>query len=638
VVPAGVPGPGRIGLAAACTGVGLALGGWAFWLIVLADAIPPIRGVAYAVQMAAACLALIAAARVLLGAVQPVAAEAALPRSAWLRTAVSGGALLAGLAGLGALTYGLGRHLVEDSVRKRLESVATLNKTLVESWAEDTRIDIDILLRGPVLGQALQRPAPGAPLDGPDSALHELRRLARTWSYTAVSVRDPVTGARWISTSDEPDSLADRQHAAALGARADGTRKAPVDLTHSIAPAGSPVLLSFFRPVTVTGEAPQAVVQIDIDADDTPLRRSLSATPESRTVDILLVQRNGDAVEVVSDSRRPAARLPLPRLAAQAGSIWAAVALQPHMGFARGKDASGQAALAYVRPIAHTDWLVAAVIGEEAVLGELNRVCLVAAAVADGLLVIGIWWWMLYRRQAARERHLQSERTRHAEQLAELAKRVVSTQERERNRLAMELHDRTAANLATINLIVKCIPKPPQAAGQEGPDLLQECHVLLSDTIVSIREFCADLRPALLGYAGLSAALKSAAVQFEARTGIRTVFEEQDFTVRCPEDLESGLFRIVQEALLNCAKHSRASQVRIAISIRDAQLALEVEDNGSGFDPQSLGHSLQGVGHGLLNMRDRAAFAGGALSVDSWPGGGTRIRFTMPWDTPQMRG
>jgi signal transduction histidine kinase len=451
-------------------------------------------------------------------------------------------------------------------------------------------------------------------------------------------VRDPVTGARWIGSGDEPDTADDRQHAAALGAQADAQRKPPVDLAHNRSPAGSPVQLSFFRLAKVAGDGPQAVIQVDIDADDTPLRRALPSTPEARTVDMLLVQRDGDAVEVVNDSRRPTARLPLPRLSAKAGSIWAALARQGDFGYARGNDASGQAALAYARPIARTDWLLTAQIGEEAVLGELNRVCLLAAAMADAMLVTGIWWWMLYRRQAARERHLQSERTRHAEQLAELAKRVVSTQERERNRLAMELHDRTAANLATINLIIKCIPKPPPAAGQDGPDLLQECHVLLSDTIVSIRDFCADLRPALLGYAGLSAALKSAATQFEARTGIRTVFEEDDFAVRCPEDLESGLFRIVQEALLNCAKHSRASQVRIAISIRDAQLVLEVEDNGSGFDPQSLGHSLKGVGHGLLNMRDRAAFAGGALSIDSWPGGGTRVRFTMPWNTPQMRG
>jgi signal transduction histidine kinase len=632
----GVPGPAQIGLAAACTGVGLALGGRALWLIVLAEVIPLNRGLVYAGQMAAAGVLLVAAARLLLGAVQPVADVAPTKRSVWLRTAVSSGALLVGLAALGALTYGLGRHLVEDAVRKRLEAVATLNTTLIESWAEKTRNDIDIWRRGPIMGEVLQPTAKGDAAAVKAAQIAGARRVARTWKYSALTLRDPATGARLFSTSDLPDSLGDRRLAAAVEASADDSGRPRIDLAHSTEPAGSDLRLTFFRMVPLEGEARRAVLQVDIDADQTPLRRALPATPEARTIELLLVQRNKNGVEVVSDSRRLTSRWPL-LLAADARSIWAALARQGDGGHARGSNATGQATLAYARTVARTRWLMTALIEEEAVLGELNRVCLLAAAMADAMLVIGVWWWMLYRREAARERRLQSERTRHAEALAELAKRVVSTQEQERNRLAMELHDRTAANLATINLILKCIPRAPEVAGQDGPDLLQECHVLLADTIVSIREFCADLRPALLGYAGLPAALGAAAVQFEARTGIRTVFEAHDFTVRCHADLESVLFRIVQEALLNCAKHSGASQVRIALSIRSSRLELEVEDNGSGFDPQSLGRSPQGVGHGLLNMRDRAAFAGGVLRVDSRPGGGTQISFAMHLAPPQVR-
>jgi signal transduction histidine kinase len=606
-------------------------------MIVLADVIPLNRGLVYAGQMAIAGLVLIAAARLLLGALPPVNDAALTQRSIWLRTAVSGGALLVGLLALGALTYGLGRHLVEDAVRKRLEAVATLNTTLIESWAEDTRNDIDIWRRGPIMTEVLQLTTKGDAAAVKAARIEGLRRLNRTWRYNALTLREPATGARLFSSSELQDSLADCRRAAEVDASADDSGRPPVDLAHSTEPAGSDLRLTFFRMIPIAGEAQRAVLQVDIDADETPLRRAFPATPEARTVELLLVQRNKDGIEVVSDSRRPAARRPL-LLAADARSIWSALARQGDAGHARGSNAGGQPTLAYARPVARTHWLMTALIDEEDVLGELNRVCLLAAAMADAMLVIGVSWWMLYRRQAARERHRQSERMRHAEALAELAKRVVSTQEQERNRLAMELHDRTAANLATINLILKCIPRAAAVAGHGGSDPLQECHALLADTIVSIREFCADLRPALLGYAGLPAALGAAALQFEARTGIRTVFEAHDFTIRCHEDLESVLFRIVQEALLNCAKHSGASQVRIALSMRDGQLGLDIEDDGSGFDPQSLGRNPQSVGHGLLNMRDRAAFAGGVLSVDSRPGSGTRICFAMHLATPQAGG
>jgi signal transduction histidine kinase len=627
-------------VAAACTLVGLALGGQALWLIVLADEIPLNRGVAYAAMLALACVALIAAARALLGAAQAAPDAATRPRSVWLRTAVSGSTLVAGLAVLGGLTYWLGRDLVENSVRQRLEAVATLNVSLIESWAEDTRNDIDIWSRGPVFVRALTRPGNGAALaaNGGASQRQDLRRLARTWNYSAVTVRDPATGARWLTTSDDPDSLAERQQALALAAQSTGTRKPVVDLASTNSPAGSPVQLSFFRPVSLPDDARQALVQVEVALDDSPLRRALPGPQDARAVDLLVVQRDADAVLIVSDSRSQASRLPLPRLAIDAGSVWATIQRAGGTGFARGVDAGGQPVLAFARPVAGTSWMLAALTGEEAVLGELNRVFLLAMAMADALLVIGIWWWMLYRRQAARESRMQRERTRHAEQVAELSRRVVSTQEQERNRLAMELHDRTAANLATINLNLKCIARTIPNTGRDGPDLLQESNALLADTIVSIREFCADLRPALLSYAGLTAALRAAATQFELRTGIRTELDDRDFAVSCHADLETGLFRIAQEALLNCAKHSAASQVRLEIALRDGLLQLGIADNGVGFDPQSLGRGADGVGHGLLYMRDRAALAGGTLTVESFPGGGTRIRFVMPWSTPQLGG
>jgi signal transduction histidine kinase len=103
---------------------------------------------------------------------------------------------------------------------------------------------------------------------------------------------------------------------------------------------------------------------------------------------------------------------------------------------------------------------------------------------------------------------------------------------------------------------------------------------------------------------------------------------------RCDPDIESATFRIVQEALLNCAKHSGATNVSIRIAVRDDRLHLEIQDDGKGFDLDALGTRSQVPGHGLLNMRDRAVLAGGELRIDSAPGAGTRIQLDLPWTTP----
>jgi len=136
------------------------------------------------------------------------------------------------------------------------------------------------------------------------------------------------------------------------------------------------------------------------------------------------------------------------------------------------------------------------------------------------------------------------------------------------------------------------------AAGPEEQELLQETYDLLADTVVSIREFCAELRP---GAAGLCGPGGGRPVQ---RDTVRTSHRDQDrsrrpeFTVRCAPDVESGLFRIVQEALLNCAKHSHAKLVRIKLAMQAERLTLAVEDNGIGFDPQALGQRVRGAGMG----------------------------------------
>jgi PAS domain S-box-containing protein len=240
-------------------------------------------------------------------------------------------------------------------------------------------------------------------------------------------------------------------------------------------------------------------------------------------------------------------------------------------------------------------------------------------------------------RDISARKKLQAEREEHARRLDELTHRLVNVQEEERRHLSGELHDRIGANLATMNLnlrgIRKLLPAPPP---QKLEDVLADTKSLLTDTIASIRDYCADLRPAMLDYSGLIPTLQELVGRFERRTGLVALFHRDEMRERLPPQAEAMLFRVAQEALTNCAKHGNARTVEIAVAQRDDTVVMTVTDDGIGFDPLQLGTGQ--VGLGLLTMRERAAMAGGELSIASAPGKGTRIRVAIPLPDAAGRG
>lgn len=228
-------------------------------------------------------------------------------------------------------------------------------------------------------------------------------------------------------------------------------------------------------------------------------------------------------------------------------------------------------------------------------------------------------------------RILEQERADHARRLQELAHSMVDLQEQERRWLSSELHDRSSANLAAIDMNFRNLAGSlSPAALSSVEDLLADTRALLEDTTASIRDICSHLRPALLDYAGLWPALESYAQQFSRRTGIGVNIEKSVQHVRFAPNIESKLFRIVQEALLNSAKHSRAESVAVRMEQGDACTVLAISDNGQGFDPASLGHSGEKPGMGLIMMRERAEFFGGRFSFKTEPGQGVHIRVAIP--------
>jgi signal transduction histidine kinase len=208
-----------------------------------------------------------------------------------------------------------------------------------------------------------------------------------------------------------------------------------------------------------------------------------------------------------------------------------------------------------------------------------------------------------------------------------LARRVVAVQEEERRRLAAELHDNTSPNLSALSLNLGMIAADlPPNVPVELETRLADIRALLANTTAGIRDVCAYLRPAALDYANLIHALQEYAEQFSRQTGITVKVSGPHLEQRLAPDMETMLFRVVQEALTNCAKHANASAINIELAHDSKHATLTISDNGVGFDPKALGQSEHRPGLGLLSMRERVELAGGQFNIESHPEKGTRIR------------
>lgn len=209
----------------------------------------------------------------------------------------------------------------------------------------------------------------------------------------------------------------------------------------------------------------------------------------------------------------------------------------------------------------------------------------------------------------------------------ELSRGLVQAQEETRRRFASELHDRTSPNLAAlrINLAMIAAASPEARLTLSFANRIEDTQALIDDTNASIRDICAELHPATLEIGGLLTAVQSYAQQMAARTGLKVLVQCPHGIARLPVTLELSLFRIVQEAMTNCAKHARAATVIVKLQIAADPLEVSVSDDGVGFDAQGVLRTATRVGLGLLNMRETAEFVGGRLTIASAPGGGTQV-------------
>jgi signal transduction histidine kinase len=203
-------------------------------------------------------------------------------------------------------------------------------------------------------------------------------------------------------------------------------------------------------------------------------------------------------------------------------------------------------------------------------------------------------------------------------------RRVVAAQELERTRLARELHDETGQALTSILLGLKSLEQAVESdEGRTGVASLRE---LVVSTLQDVRRLAVELRPSALDDFGLEPALERLVDTHRQHATGPIHLEIQLGEERLPSEVETTLYRIVQEALTNVARHAQATGVSILLRRRPSSVAMVVEDDGGGFDP----HAARDGGLGLAGMRERVALVGGRLRVESAPGSGTTVAVEVP--------
>lgn len=220
---------------------------------------------------------------------------------------------------------------------------------------------------------------------------------------------------------------------------------------------------------------------------------------------------------------------------------------------------------------------------------------------------------------------------RNEELLRALTNRVVQVQETERERVAFELHDHITQLLCAI--LFRSQALVDELSAQGGPSMTEAMKLreMLGQTAGEVERISRNLRPGVLDQLGLAAVLHAASTEFADRTGVSVKLACVPLSARLPGDTDLTLYRILQEALKNVEKHARARHVIVGLTREGAFVQLAIKDDGIGFDPEHLPARRKGKGGlGLLGMRERATYAGGALKIKSARHVGTEIEVRIP--------
>ncbi|MBV9268556.1 MAG: hypothetical protein JO061_20475 [Acidobacteriaceae bacterium] len=212
---------------------------------------------------------------------------------------------------------------------------------------------------------------------------------------------------------------------------------------------------------------------------------------------------------------------------------------------------------------------------------------------------------------------------RQAQELTAMQYQFLETQEDVARRFSHELHDELGQALTAVKANLSALRS--YTADQSRVD---DCMQLVDGAIKNVREMSQLLRPTILDDFGIDAALRSLTDSFSLRTGVHVKYDSNLQGQRLPDETETALFRIAQEALTNVARHSNATDVSIELGKRDNSIAMKIRDNGKGFAITNS-RPLSG-GLGLAGMHTRAHGCGGSLKVNAAEGKGVEIEVACP--------
>jgi signal transduction histidine kinase len=241
---------------------------------------------------------------------------------------------------------------------------------------------------------------------------------------------------------------------------------------------------------------------------------------------------------------------------------------------------------------------------------------MLALAVGVGVLFAAFTTWRTWR--------LEKELAQRYREVQELSARLVSAQEEERRTISRELHDEVGQSLSAL------LMEAGNAAAMVPPDAVDvRQHVdsikrLAEASVHIIRNMTLLLRPSMLDDFGLVPALEWQARELSKRTGMRVQVAAANSADELPDELKTCIYRVVQEALHNCARHAQARVVRVVVRQEPSRIVLSVEDDGRGFDAGRV------RGLGLVGMEERVHHLGGAFEVQSKPGSGTKVAVELP--------
>ena len=200
----------------------------------------------------------------------------------------------------------------------------------------------------------------------------------------------------------------------------------------------------------------------------------------------------------------------------------------------------------------------------------------------------------------------------------------------ERQRLARELHDSLAQSLTAVTLQLEAADEVVLRTPETARSKIAEALRLAREALAETRRVVHDLRAGALQGKSLPQALRALGETYARTYDLRVLVSIRGPAARLTPHVEAGLFRIAQEALTNAARHADATTVRVRLTIGAETVALSVKDDGRGFDPEQCPAVDGRDGFGLTGMRERARLLGGALTLESAPGVGTRVEATVP--------